>query len=113
MEYFIVENGKQAGPFTIAQLAERHIKSETLVWKEGMTDWTPAWKVAELKYILAETHQQTGPAVPPVPPTANQIQSQHNSLIFQSQKMKKKTKKVTTRTTIRNLRKSHRVGKSS
>ena len=72
MEYFIVENGKQAGPFTIAQLAERHIKSETLVWKEGMTDWTPAWKVAELKYILAETHQQTGPAVPPVPPTANQ-----------------------------------------
>ena len=59
MEYFIVENGKQAGPFTIAQLAERHIKSETLVWKEGMTDWTPAWKIAELKYILAEGSQQT------------------------------------------------------
>ncbi len=72
MEYFIVENGKQAGPFTIAQLAEKHIKSETLVWKEGMTDWTPAWKVAELKYILAEDDQQAGSAVPPVPPTTNQ-----------------------------------------
>lgn len=53
MEYFIVENGKQAGPFSIAQLAEKHIKPETLVWKEGMADWTPAWKIAELKYILA------------------------------------------------------------
>ena len=52
MEYFIVENGKQAGPFSIAQLAEKHIKPETLVWKEGMADWTPAWKIAELKYIL-------------------------------------------------------------
>lgn len=51
MEYFIVENGKQAGPFSIAQLAEKHIKPETLVWKEGMADWTPAWKIAELKYI--------------------------------------------------------------
>ena len=72
MEYFIVENGKQAGPFSIAQLAEKHIKPETLVWKEGMAYWTPAWKIAELKYILAEGSQQTGTAVPPVPPTANQ-----------------------------------------
>ena len=74
MEYFIVENGKQAGPFSIAQLAEKHIKPETLVWKEGMADWTPAWKIAELKYILAEGSQQTGTAVPPVPPTANQAE---------------------------------------
>ena len=74
MEYFIVENGKQAGPFSIAQLAEKHIKPETLVWKEGMADWTPARKIAELKFILAEGSQQTGTAVPPVPPTANQAE---------------------------------------
>mgnify|MGYP001620403763 CR=1 FL=1 len=40
MEYFIVENGKQAGPFSIAQLAEKHIKPETLVWKEGCLLYT-------------------------------------------------------------------------
>ena len=86
MDFFIIENGQQAGPFTIAQLAEKKITSSTLVWREGMPDWQPAWKVAELRYILEEnrtdanrttapndgeaTHE--GPAVPPVPPTYQQ-----------------------------------------
>lgn len=79
MEYFIIENGQQAGPFTIAQLAEKKITSSTLVWAEGMASWTPAWQVPELKYILEEamgtTQQGQQPAgaqaasnVPPVPP---------------------------------------------
>lgn len=78
MEFFMIENGQQVGPLTIAQLAEKHITSETLVWREGMSDWEPAWKVSELRYILEEVGKQTtgantrqnqGPAVPPVPPT--------------------------------------------
>lgn len=66
MEFFIIENGQQVGPLTIAQLAEKHITAETLVWREGMTDWQPAWKVDELRYILDEN--KTVPPVPPVPP---------------------------------------------
>lgn len=71
MEYFIIENGQQAGPFTIAQLAEKHITSETLVWTEGMANWTPAWQVKELRYILgiAGTGAGNASSVPPVPPT--------------------------------------------
>ena len=66
MEFFIIENGQQVGPLTIAQLAEKKITAETLVWREGMPDWQPAWKVDELRYILGET--KTVPPVPPVPP---------------------------------------------
>ena len=53
MEYFIIdENNQQAGPFSLEQLAEKAITPETLVWAQGMKDWTPAWKVAELKTTL-------------------------------------------------------------
>lgn len=79
MEYFLIENGQQAGPFTIAQLAEKHITSETLVWAEGMADWTPAWKVAELKYILQGNGQQTGPQVPPIPASMQPAQGENAS----------------------------------
>ena len=75
MEFFIIENGQQVGPLTIAQLAEKKIKSSTLVWKEGMANWKPAWEVSELRYILNENNSQGGngsntnvPPVPPVPP---------------------------------------------
>ena len=75
MDFFIIENGQQVGPLTIAQLAEKNITSDTLVWSEGMADWQPAWKVQELRYILEEktadankTQQQNTTTVPPTPP---------------------------------------------
>lgn len=53
MTYFIIENNSQQGPFTIEQLAQRSISSETLVWAEGMINWTPAWQVEELRPIIS------------------------------------------------------------
>ena len=53
MEYFIIDNnGQQAGPFSQDQLVQKAISPETLVWKQGMADWTPAWKVVELRTVL-------------------------------------------------------------
>ena len=53
MEFFIIDhNGQQAGPFSFDQLVQKDISPETLVWKQGMADWTPAWKVEELKAVL-------------------------------------------------------------
>lgn len=53
MEYFIIDNnGQQAGPFSQDQLVQKAINPETLVWKQGMADWTPAWKVEELRTVL-------------------------------------------------------------
>ncbi len=53
MEFFIIDrNGQQAGPFSFDQLVQKGISPETLVWKQGMADWNPAWKVEELKAVL-------------------------------------------------------------
>ena len=60
MDFFIIDrNGQQAGPFSFDQLVQKGISPETLVWKQGMADWTPAWKVEELRAVLeaAEANQ--------------------------------------------------------
>ena len=44
MTYFIIINNQQTGPYTLEELFDRHITSDTLVWTEGMTNWTPAWQ---------------------------------------------------------------------
>lgn len=66
MEFFIIDhNGQQAGPFSFDQLVQKGISPETLVWKQGMADWTPAWKAEDLKAVLEairanqqQAHQQ-------------------------------------------------------
>lgn len=53
MEFFIIDhNGQQAGPFSFDQLVQKAITPETLVWKQGMADWAPAWKVEDLRAVL-------------------------------------------------------------
>ena len=73
MEYFVYENGTQTGPFTVEQLRERGLRSDVLVWAEGMEQWQPAWKIQELRDIIegkqtAPTGAATPPPVPPQPP---------------------------------------------
>lgn len=89
MEFFIIENGQQVGPLTISQLAEKRIKPETLVWREGMEDWQPAWKVNELRYILKENcntyssfnDQATyRPSIPPIPENYREHSYQQRNL---------------------------------
>ncbi len=82
MEYFIIENGQQAGPFTLDLLNEKKITSETLVWNQSLTDWTPAWKIEELRPILdgtyvpseeyQATHTQQTTQMPPIPQSLQQ-----------------------------------------
>lgn len=64
MKFFVILNNQQEGPYTIAQLAEMGISSETLVWKEGMKDWQPAWTISELRYILNEKTMNIGMLLP-------------------------------------------------
>lgn len=85
MKYFIIVNDAQQGPYTVDELRQRNISSETLVWAEGMQQWTPAWQVEELKPLFYDTttaqqttSAQAGPAqqsttgtVPPPPPVNN------------------------------------------
>ncbi len=75
MEYFIIENnGQQAGPFSLEQLVQKAITPETLVWAQGMKDWTPAWKIAELKTVL-----ETVEAIKLIQPT-KKMQKEHQQM---------------------------------
>lgn len=76
MNYFIIINDAQQGPFSVAELQQKGIGSETLVWTEGMAEWTPAWQVEELRPIFYK--QTAGTAVPPPPPVSPAAGTQGN-----------------------------------
>ena len=78
MNYFIVENGQQAGPYSIDELLNHGLNSDTLVWAEGMNDWTPAWQVEELKAVIYDQQKSTA-TPPPITPTMQQTSSQQTS----------------------------------
>lgn len=84
MEFFIIDrNGQQAGPFSFDQLVQKGISPETLVWKQGMADWTPAWKVEDLRAVLeaVEANQNNQKAQSNQKPQqeANQQQDYHKA----------------------------------
>lgn len=62
--YYIVSDGKKAGPFNLAAIQENISKgsmtADTLVWKSGMSDWQPAKDVRSIAGLL-----NSGP--PPIP----------------------------------------------
>ena len=73
MSFFILAGNQQQGPYTLAELRSRNITSATLVWAEGMAQWTPAWQVEALQPLFNGTPQGGAP-VPPVPQQAQQTQ---------------------------------------
>ena len=65
VQYFYAANGQQAGPVSFEQLralfANRTVNKDTLVWKQGMQNWTALNQVEELKAFLG------GNTPPPLP----------------------------------------------
>lgn len=94
MNYFIIENGLQVGPFSAEILVKnKNITAETLVWADGFADWTPAWQVEELRIMLqANTQVQQTP--PPVPPYLNNANNQEAEPKKEEKKEKKPRWKV-------------------
>ena len=62
--YYLVINGAQQGPFQLDQVKQmivaRTISAETLVWKEGMQNWSPLSSLTEFSTSFA-------PVPPPIP----------------------------------------------
>jgi len=52
MEFFIIKNDEQLGPFTIDKLGGMDIQPDTPVWYKGLDNWTVAGKVEELRDLL-------------------------------------------------------------
>lgn len=68
--YFYVKNGVSEGPFSAEELIKL-ITPDTLIWTEGMTEWTPASEVATIGEMFATVTEEETKIVPPVftPPT--------------------------------------------
>lgn len=62
--YYIANNGEQKGPFNIDELknlvASGEVKSNTHLWKQGMSEWKILSEMEELKTVLEH--------IPPPPP---------------------------------------------
>ena len=84
MEFHLIRNGKQEGPFSVEELSQQGITPESEVWAPGMADWQQAGDVPELTAVLQraefEASQQAARAAenqatmgqpydPVVPPT--------------------------------------------
>ena len=52
MEFHLIRNGKQEGPFTIEELSQQGLNPESEVWAPGMADWMQAGDVPELTAVL-------------------------------------------------------------
>jgi TM2 domain-containing membrane protein YozV len=74
MNYYIGDAGRQRGPFTIEQLRAMNLRSDTLVWREGMSQWQPAHSIPELQLIAAGPAPTPYPSAPPYnPPESKRI----------------------------------------
>jgi membrane protease subunit (stomatin/prohibitin family) len=64
-QYFMAVNGQQVGPFAVdalrGQITAGSLTSETLVWAEGMAEWTAASAVPEVSTLFSASP-------PPIPP---------------------------------------------
>ena len=67
MNYWIIINETEQGPFTVEQLRDMNLAGETPAWCEGMTDWVPASQIAELAAIIVPAVPVETPPVPVVP----------------------------------------------
>lgn len=50
--YYIIENDEQSEPLSLNELKQKKITEDTYVWRSGLTGWTKASELVELKNIL-------------------------------------------------------------
>jgi len=65
-KYFLHDGQNNIGPFNLEELKERKVTKNTSIWYEGLSDWTTAGNIEELKPILTETPPPLKKSEPPV-----------------------------------------------
>lgn len=70
-KYYYTDGQDKFGPYSVEELKLYNLTVDTLVWAEGMGDWTPAGKVPELKSLF--------PFDPPAVPDSSKDPFQTNT----------------------------------
>ncbi len=75
MSQFYYTDGKERfGPFSLEDLRGKNLTGETLIWREGLTDWVPAKTVSDLNPLFEPVDLfppvSSVPYAPPIPETA-------------------------------------------
>jgi hypothetical protein len=66
--YFIYNGNDQLGPFSLEELKKQKISRQTLVWFDGLADWTPVENIQELGDLINTPPPPPGkPFVQPPP----------------------------------------------
>lgn len=92
--YYIYRNGQQEGPFDIQTIIYMNLNGDTLVWCEGMSNWTPISQVPELQQAYQVVPPPFTHNVPPQfpnqgPPQYGQEYQQQNDYQQQYEENKK------------------------
>jgi hypothetical protein len=90
-KYYYADNDIQYGPFTIDELKTKHIKKTTLIWTEGMEDWTLADEIEELKNIIISQP----PPLPKKQTNSNNQTNQNSSTVNKIDNIYKKESEAT------------------
>lgn len=84
--YYYVENARQCGPVKVEDLINCGVTAKTLVWTQGMANWTPAGEVEELKALFATQPPAFCPPPPTqTPPAPPAFQQQSNNNYYNQQ----------------------------
>src|ERR1039457_5405852 len=74
-DWYYAANNEQKGPINEselkANLAANKLPADTLVWKDGMDNWTPANQVSELSFRQPPTPAKVQPPGAAASPTVN------------------------------------------
>lgn len=71
MNYWLINNGEPAGPYTEKQLRELAPDSSTPVWREGLNDWVTLAELPEYDdiFVVVIEESQLPPPLPRIEPT--------------------------------------------
>ena len=70
--YYLSPQNEQKGPVDASQLVACGVNANTMVWTQGMAQWTPAAQVSELQSLFAQPAPQPAPQAPQPPQSAPQ-----------------------------------------
>ncbi len=80
-KYFIHDGQNESGPFSVEELKHQPVTKDSLIWYEGLDNWTPAGEINDLKSLFnlkppplrekAYESTITTSQFPSTPPTSN------------------------------------------